>query len=149
MKGRELPDTHTRMTFRREFGVLLEDGSFANDTENLHKYGLPLERMAARGRYCPAHGNSFVMKKHAYWAINGYRENTVGKTYPQLDEHFFRAAYRKYEHRKGGSTQEYRPKIYHFPNGHYCGDPDFNPFNLFHTLSRKKLKPEPQPAKEE
>jgi hypothetical protein len=24
-----------------------------------------------------------------------------------------------------------------FPNGQYCGDVDYNPFNLFHALTRK------------
>jgi len=27
-----------------------------------------------------------------------------------------------------------------FPNGQYCGDVDYNPFGLFHTLTRKTDK---------
>jgi hypothetical protein len=27
--------------------------------------------------------------------------------------------------------------LYMFPNGQFCGDVDYNPFSLFHELTRK------------
>lgn len=146
-RGCQLEWPNTRMTFHRRFGILNEEGKLSLAKEDLIAYGLPPERIERKGLYCPAHGNSYVMKAKAYWDIGGYREHTVGKPYPQLDEHHFRGSYRKYEHQGKGRTQEYRPYLYHFPNGHYChdgADNDFNPFGLFHNLSRKKLVREPR-----
>jgi len=30
-----------------------------------------------------------------------------------------------------------RPVLFMFPNGQWCGDVDYNPFGMFHDLSRK------------
>jgi hypothetical protein len=32
---------------------------------------------------------------------------------------------------------DYRPMLYMFPTGQFCGDVDFNPYGLFHDLTRK------------
>jgi hypothetical protein len=38
---------------------------------------------------------------------------------------------------KAVMTDEDRPTLFMYPNGQFCGDVDFNPFGLFHKLSRK------------
>lgn len=125
-----------RMGFRREFGVLDEDGNFTQDIPTVLSYGLDPERIPVKGLRAPAHGNSFVIRKELFWKIGGYNDYDTQR-YPPMDESHFRGKYRMLEHRGLSSTSEYRPNIYLIPNGYYCGDPDYNPFGLFHNLSRK------------
>lgn len=128
--------TGDRMGFIREFGVLDENGNFTQDVDTLFKYGLDRERVKVKGLRAPAHGNSFVLRKELFWKIGGYNDYDVQR-YPPMDETNFRGKFRLLQHSGKATTSEYRPKIYLVPNGHYCGDPDYNPFGLFHDLSRK------------
>ena len=138
--SRELLDaarnfTEDKMIFSREFGVLLEDGSFTQDLDILIKYGFPPERYNSRGLALTALPNNFAIRKDVFWKLGGYREDLVDKPYPQGEDRYFKKAWLNYE-RKCGTTCLTRPIIYMFPNGYYCGDVDFNPFGLFHNLSR-------------
>ena len=128
-----------RMTFKREFGVLDENGNFTQDVETVLSYGLLPERIKKKGLRAPPHGNSYVMRRCLFWEAGGYGSGDINK-YPPMDETNFRAAYRKLmaEGRATTLDAELRPYIYLIPNGYYCGDPDFNPFGLFHGLSRSK-----------
>ena len=129
-----------KMRFKREFGVLLEDGSFSQDKDILIQYGLPAERIANKGFRMPPHPNNFVMKKEVYWEIGGYREDLFMNPYPQGEDSIFKREWVK--RINAGKYQEFdtRPMLYMFPNGQFCGDVDYNPFNLFHSNSRKTLK---------
>lgn len=138
MAGREF--TGDRMTYRREFGVLDESGNFNQDVPTLLSYGLLPERIRRKGLRAPPHGNSFVMRKELFWKAGGYRVTDMGEKYPPMDESHFRGAYRALMQSGQATTiaDDLRPKIYLIPNGYYCGDPDYNPFGLFHGLSRSK-----------
>jgi hypothetical protein len=66
-----------------------------------------------------------------------YREDLVENTYPQGEDNRFKAMRHKWREEGKLTESEYRPTIYMFPNGQFCGDVDYNPFGLFHNLSRK------------
>lgn len=128
----------------REFAVLDEDGNLTQDRDVLRAWGLP-------DRYkltLTPHRNQFAIHRDLYWKMGGYREDRIGKPYPQREDGDFAKAWRKL-HEAGEIVDfddlhgnENRPVLYMFPNGKYCegGDVDTNPFGLFHTLSRKTMK---------
>lgn len=126
-----------KMRFRREFGILDENGELQLDYDTLRAYGLLESRIKERQRYMPPHPNNFVMRKTTFFDLGGYIEDRVGVPYPNGgDSHFKRTWARAFE--AGKVTMcEYRPTLYMFPNGQFCGDVDYNPFGLFHTLSRR------------
>lgn len=129
--------TGDKMRFKRQFGVLLEDGSFTQDLEVLKQYGLSQDRINDRGVHLPPHPNNFVMKKEVYWAMGGYVEDRIGNPYPQGEDRKFKRDWVKAVEQGKFKDHDHRPTIYMFPNGQFCGDVDYNPFNLFHNLSRK------------
>jgi len=142
MAAREF--TGDRLPFQREFGVLDDAGDFTQDLDVLRQWGLTEERIERRGVRCPAHGNSFCMRKELYWELGGYEEDRIGKQYPQLEESRFKGRYRAAVNEGRAIETHDRQKIYQFPNGRFCGDADYNPFGFFHTLSRKNLDPRNQ-----
>lgn len=125
------------MGFRRELGVLDENGDFTQDMEVLMKYGLTKERASERGVQLAPHPNNFVIRKDLFFEMGCYREDRVGRPYPQREDGLFKK--QRHDFRDAGKLveSEHRPMIYMFPNGQYCGDVDYNPFGLFHNLSRK------------
>lgn len=128
-----------RMAFKRYFGILDENGDFTDDLDVLRKWGLMEERIAQKGTRCSPHTNSFCMRKELYWQLGGYEEDRIGLQYPQMEESRFKGRYRRAAEEGKAIVTEHRPKIYQFPNGRFCGDPDYNPFGFFHSLSRKNL----------
>jgi glycosyltransferase involved in cell wall biosynthesis len=126
-----------RMNFQREFGILDENGDFTQDIDALRKYGLLQGRIDVRGVKVSAHTNDFVMRRSTYFQLGGYREDCVGRPYPQGEDRDFQ---RKWINAiKAGKVNrtDYRPMVFMFPNGKFCGDRNYNPFGLFHNLSRK------------
>jgi len=125
------------LRFQREFGVLLEDGTFTQDIDTLKTYGFPVKRLVTRGLRLPVHSNSFSITKDLFWRIGGMPEDRI--TYPNREEAVVRKKINQLV--RAGKIRRYndndRPTIYMFPNGGYCGDADFNPFGLFHNLNRK------------
>jgi hypothetical protein len=79
------------------------------------------------------------MRREVFELIGGYREDLIlTRQYPQREDTHFKG--KLVELTNAGQIQQYngeRPTIYMFPNGQFCGDVDANPFDLFHTLSRK------------
>ena len=134
--------TGDHIRFNREFAVLDENGEFTQDIEVLRKYGLPEDR----DTHLNPHRNQFAMHKDLYWKMGGFREDRIGMPYPQREDGDFSKLwdklYEKGEIRDFDDIIGYdkRTTIYMFPNGKYCGDVDFNPFNLFHTTTRKTNK---------
>lgn len=126
-----------KLQFKREFGVLLEDGTFTQDVATLVQYGFSRGRLRKKGLKIPPLPNNFVIKKDVFWDIGGYREDRITKAYPQGEDRLFKKAWIIYERAGKGKIHHERTTIYMFPNGYLCGDVDFNPFGLFHKLSRK------------
>lgn len=126
-----------RMNFQREFGVLDEEGQFTQDLAELRRWGLTEQRIQDRGVRVSAHTNDFVMRRSTYWDLGGYRTDLVGKPYPQGEDRCFQGVWERAQEAGKVNRTEYRPLVYMFPNGKYCGDKDANPFGLFHSLSRK------------
>lgn len=127
--------------FRRELGVILEDGTVTQDMDVLKSYGLVEDRAIVKGVRLPPHTNNFVMRKSVYLEIGGYRENLQG-AYPSRGDTWFKRDWEDH-HKNGKYTIEdpnLRTTILMFPNGRYCGDLDYNPHDLFHGLSRKTKK---------
>jgi glycosyltransferase involved in cell wall biosynthesis len=129
-----------KMRFKREFGILDENGVFSQDKETLIKYGLPIERIKVKGFRMPPHPNNFIMRKDVYWDLGGYREDLFTNPYPQGEDSVFKRVWMKAVNAGKYQEFDYRPTIYMFPNGQFCGDVDYNPFNLFHTQSRKTTR---------
>lgn len=127
-----------KVQFKREFGVLLEDGTLTQDLDILEQYGFHRERIKKRDLVIPPLPNNFAMKKSIFWDMGGYREDRIGKPYPQGEDRLFKKQWLIWERTKGVKVHTYRPTIYMFPNGYLCGDGsvDYNPFGLFHKLSR-------------
>ena len=125
------------MSFRRQFGVLDENGNFTQDFDVLRKYGLLEKRIQERGVNLPPHPNNFIMRKETFFKIGCYREDRVGVPYPNGGDRWFKRAWAKYYEAGEVTLCENREMIYMFPNGQFCGDVDYNPFGLFHDLSRK------------
>lgn len=116
--------------FKREAGVLMENGDFTQDMDELKKYGFP-----ERGLRLPAHGNSYAIRRGVFLALGGSQQKDQ---YPNRDEIPVKRGIKRMEER-GEITRipdEDRPTIYMIPNGRFCGDKDFNPFGLFHNLKR-------------
>lgn len=134
---RDFTGDHVR--FNREFAVLDENGNLTQDLETLRAYGLDKER----GTRLNPHRNQFAMHKDLYKKMGGFREDRIGKPYPQREDGDFSKKWDKL--REAGEIVDFddivgydkRETLYMFPNGKYCGDVDHNPFELFHNLSRK------------
>jgi glycosyltransferase involved in cell wall biosynthesis len=128
-----------RLGCRREFGVLTEDGELTQDYNILMEYGLVPTLLHRRGTKMPPHANNFVIRKSLFEDMGGYDEERIlSMDYPQReDTHFKRHLRRLADEGKVTMSDEDRPVLYMFPNGQYCGDVDYNPFGLFHDLSRK------------
>lgn len=126
-----------KMCFRREFGVIDEAGLITQDLDVLRSYGLLQDRIEKRGTRLSPHPNNFVMRRETFWALGGYREDLVERTYPNKGDTYFKRRWAE-SYAKGNVTlAPYRATLYMFPNGQFCGDVDYNPFGLFHDLTRK------------
>jgi hypothetical protein len=129
--------TEDKMSFKRTFGVLDENGDLWDDAEMLLDYGLQEKRLSKR---LIPHPNNFVMRKETYWKLGGYDETRMNLGYPKCtsDGHFkgkWTQAFKKGEVTL--QDENLRPTLYMFPSGRFCGDVDYNPFGLFHNLTRK------------
>uniref|UniRef100_A0A6M3LDK7 Putative glycosyltransferase n=1 Tax=viral metagenome TaxID=1070528 RepID=A0A6M3LDK7_9ZZZZ len=131
--------TGDRLGCRREFGVLTEAGELTQDHAVLMEYGLVPQRIRERGTKMPPHPNNFVMRKTLFEEMGGYDEKLIlTRDYPQKEDTDFKRRLAKL--RDAGKivmSDDARPVLFMFPNGQYCGDVDYNPFGLFHTLTRK------------
>lgn len=127
--------------FRREVGVLDENGDFTQDEDVLVSYGFQMQRIRDKGRGIAPHGNSYAFRRKLYLELGGVSERYVGTgKYPNREEVPLKRVCHQLE-RDGKITilnGDGRPTIYMFPNGHYCGDINYNPFNLFHNTSRQR-----------
>jgi hypothetical protein len=121
-----------KVQFKREFGVLDENGLFTQDMAVLKQYGLKLDTVDVKPL-----PNNFAMRRDIFWKLGGYREDLVERPYPQGEDRLFKAAWARLVARGESQVSTHRPTIYVFPNGKFCGDVDANPFGLFHSLSRK------------
>ena len=126
-----------KMQLLREFGVLTESGCLTQEIDVLKQYGYPEGRFKSRGLKLTALPNNFAMRKDVFWEIGGYREDLIHRPYPQGEDRLFKKGWYIWERKTGQHAHPYRPTIYMFPNGRFCGDKDANPFGLFHNLSRK------------
>lgn len=121
----------SRIHFLRYFGVLDEDGSLVTDRATLEAWGLRDKRNRIE-----SHQNSFAMKRKLFWELGGYREDLIGRPYPQGEDSGFYRKWKEYAKERGLSSLE-GPRLYVFPTGRFCGDVDHDERGLFHTLSRK------------
>ena len=135
--GRTL--THDKAGFHREFGVLDVNGNFTQDFAELRRYGLLESRIKERGTRMPPHPNNFIMRKSTFWQLGGYREDLATRPYPNKGDTYFKRAWAKAYEEGRVTIQDanLRTTLYMFPNGQFCGDVDYNPFGLFHDLTRK------------
>jgi hypothetical protein len=81
--------------------------------------------------------NNFAMSRKLFWKIGGYRKDLVDEPYPQDVDKEFRSRWHDFQAKHGADVCSRAPTIYLFPSGQFCGDVDYNPFGLFHALSRK------------
>lgn len=128
-----------RLGCRREFGVLDESGQLSQDADVLKAYGLCQQRWAMKGVRLSPHPNNFVMRREVFFDMGGYREDVIlSRPYPQKEDTYFKRKLMEFANSGRIKLSDApRPVLYMFPNGQYCGDVDYNPFDLFHTLTRK------------
>lgn len=137
--SRELIDyarqfTGQKIQFKREFGVLKANGEFTQDCKVLAEHGLLPQYHDLYVKPLP---NNFVMRKDIFWELGGYREDVSHRLYPQGEDRSFKSKWMNWIAQGKGQVDTYRPTIYVWPSGQFCGDVDYNPFGLFHDLSRK------------
>jgi glycosyltransferase involved in cell wall biosynthesis len=130
---------YDKQSFRRQFGVLLEDGTVTQDMDTLRRYGLLESRIRERGTLMSPHPNNFIMRKSTFLDIGGYRENLQG-IYPSKGDTWFKRDWTEYYWKGKATLSPDRTTLLMFPNGQFCGDVDYNPFGLFHAQSRKTEK---------
>jgi glycosyltransferase involved in cell wall biosynthesis len=128
-----------KTSIRREFGVLDENGNLTQDLDVLRTWGLTEDRIKSKGVMMPPHPNNYVMKRSVFDLVGYYDENRVMKPYPIGADAEFKRRWDKFKDKGLVTVRDnaLRPVIYMLPNGQYCGDVDYNPFGLFHTLTRK------------
>jgi len=119
--------------FRRECGILDENGDFTQDIEVMREWGLEPHR----GLKLPPHGNSYAMRTGLYIGLGGVSEQYVGTgKYPNREEIPLKRNIKNLGDRVKILQDQTKPKVYMFPNGQYCGSKDYNPFGLFHDTTR-------------
>lgn len=123
---------YDKISFSRELGILDENGNFTQDLSVLKTYGMTTNSL----RIGPL-PNNFAMRKSVFWDMGGYDETLVDRPYPQGEDRNFKKKWYRYMEAGKGKWGDKHPMIYMFPNGKYCGDVDYNPFGLFHNLTRK------------
>lgn len=131
-----------KSSIRRELGVLDENGDFTQDLNVLRAWGVEEERLKRKRAYLPPHPNNFIMKKSVFDKIGYFDESRVNNPYPIGADAEFKRRFTTYYMRGEVTLRDnaFRPVIYMFPNGQFCGDMDYNPFGFFHTLTRKTEK---------
>lgn len=136
-----LETTYDFIKFKREVAVLNKDGEFVQSEEAVKSYGY--KKFEDRGFHIPPHTNSFIIKRDLYLSLGGVSEKYVGTgKYPNREEVGLRSLLKQMK--ANGEIKvlddtvegDPRPTIYMIPNGRFCGDKDYNPFGLFHTLKR-------------
>jgi glycosyltransferase involved in cell wall biosynthesis len=140
--------TGEKMTFRRFFAVLLEDGTLSQDPKVLEEYGLDIARLKSkRGLYASVHGNTYTMKKSTFDFLGGNKERycTYGHHAPGRggEDGDLNHRWNHWAAANGIMPNEGSP-IYMFPIGRYHKDGSLNPMGLFHNLSQAQ---EVQPNK--
>jgi glycosyltransferase involved in cell wall biosynthesis len=133
--GRNL--TLDKQCFRRQFGVLDEEGNVTQDMAILKQYGLEEGRARTRGVNMPPHPNNFIMNRDCFFRLGGYREDLVDRPYPNKGDTYWKRTWAEARERGEVTINADRTTLFMFPNGQYCGDVDYNPFGLFHDLTRK------------
>jgi hypothetical protein len=132
-----------REGFKRYFGILDENGELKTDEYNLLKYGVNAEYLHLRKGKISPHPNNYVISRRVWDMIGGYNEDRIiNNTYPQGEDRQFKRDLMRLqeEGRVKCEDTDARARLYMFPNGQYCADGrdvDYNPFNLFHDLTRK------------
>ncbi len=123
-----------RMMFRRQIGVLDENGDLKQDKETLLDWGYESDRLSAS-----VHGNTFVIKKSIFEELGGYDEKACTWGYHPAsrrgDDCFFNS---KWNRAFRGVVCPYGRDIYMFPIGRYNKDCNLNPKGFFHNLSQIK-----------
>jgi len=132
--------TYDNHRFRREVGLLDAEGNFSQDYGMLKLWGIPQERLDRKGTRMRPHGNSFVIRASLYREVGGFRED-LAMSYPQREDASMKRQLHRMGHPYTKAPDDERPCIYMIPNGFYCGDKDYNPFGMFHNLSRIIEKP--------
>ena len=123
--------------FKREVGVLDVKGDFTQDRDILLSWGLLKKHKLKIG----PHGNSYIFKRQLYLDLDGVDEKYVGTVkYPNREEVPLKQKLKKLVKRNAIEIidDDTKPTIYMMPNGRYCGHKDYNPFGLFHNLSRER-----------
>jgi hypothetical protein len=119
--------TGDKMMFKRQFGILDENGQMIQNKKVLKIYGLKHNRLK-RGR----HNNSFAIRKSVYKKLGGYKKRYWENRFHRSGDSSFYSRYERMA-RKG----IFKPSvtdhlIYTFPGSN--GDP----LGLFHSLSRQE-----------
>jgi glycosyltransferase involved in cell wall biosynthesis len=126
-----------KMRFRREFGVLDADGVLTQDYAALKEWGLSDERIKERGTRMPPHPNNFCIRKQLFFEMGMYRTDVTSKPYPQREDGLFKSKWNEFLREGRVHETNHRPLLCMFPNGQFCGDVDYNPHGLFHSLTRR------------
>lgn len=125
-----------RMMFRRQIGVLDEEGNIRQDKETLSDWGYDKEKLDAS-----VHGNTFIIPHEMFCEIGGYQPGWCEKgLHPisrQGDDCHFNTQWKR---RNRGVDIEIGRDIYLFPLGRFHKDGELNPKGLFHNLSQDGYK---------
>ena len=127
-----------KMNIKRRFGILDKHGDILHDRKTLKTWGL--QKKWLKRTHVPGHRSQFIMRKSLFQEIGGYREDLSGKAHPMgggAGQYFFKK-WTRWENKGKVKSDENKVSVFFFPAGKHCdgGDINYNPFGIFHNLSR-------------
>jgi len=117
--------------FKRELGILDEEGNLTQDPEMLIEWGVPGTKAYGNlGIGC--HIMSQYIKADVFKQTGGFREKLT--KHPTHDDGNMKTRLKKMGLTKCPDNE--RPIIYMIPNGRFAGEKNANPHGYFHDLCR-------------
>lgn len=123
--------TGNKMIFRRQIGILDENGGLTQDREVLKDWGYEKENLDAS-----VHGNTFVMKKTIFEELGGYSNKHSTWGFHPITKRGDDVNFNHRWNKKYGIVPTIGRDIYMFPTGRFNKDGNLNPKGLFHNLSQ-------------
>ena len=125
-----------KMDIKRRFGILNENGELVYKRKVLKKWGLKEKYL--RSRFFKGHRSQFVIRRKLFRKMGGYIDSLAGKAHPLgggAGQRFYQK-WKRWESKDRVVTSNERATVFMYPVGKFCADIDYNPFGLFHNLSR-------------
>jgi hypothetical protein len=127
--------TGNKMIFRRQIGILDEEGNVRQDKETLMDWGWESDKLDAS-----VHGNTWVMPKEIFDKLGGYSKRACTWGYHPASRKGDDCDFNhKWNRAFAGTSLVMGRDIYMFPIGRFHAKGDLNPKGLFHSLHHEQI----------